>query len=239
MDVMQEFKASSFDCIVTDPPYWTLDKHRSTGTTTRLGGHGDASKRTGWFDTIDGTQLADLIDESFRLLKNNCHAYIMSDGQTLKWILSMVHERTEWTNCKPLVWDKVNIGMGYHYRGQHEFFVMLDKGKNRRLNSLATPDVWRVPMIRGGYPTEKPVQLMEIPICHSTNAGEIVLDPFMGGGSTLIAAQRTGRLSIGIDKNERACEIAVKRLCSELTSCLTPPKTVPKVGLTDERKPDQ
>lgn len=216
-DVMRGLPTFSVDCVVTDPAYWTLDKHRKTGTTTRLGGNQYPEKRSGWFETINDAQLASLIHESWNLLKNNCHAYIMSDGQTLGWILSMVSGRgDEWSNCKPIVWDKVNIGMGYHYRCQHEFFVMLDKGKNRRLNSLSTPDIWRVPMVRGGYPTEKPVALMEIPICHSTNEGETVLDPFMGGGSVLVAAERRGRKAIGIDKSEAACELAAKRLSSEL-----------------------
>lgn len=215
-EVMSTFEPESFDAIVTDPPYWTLDKHRSTGTTTRLGGHQDPQQRKGWFDTINEAQLRSLMDNAWMLLKENCHAYIMSDGQTLKWILAMASDDEDWSNCKPIVWDKVNIGMGYHYRCQHEFFVMLDKGKNRRLNSLSTSDVWRVPMIRGGYPTEKPVALMEIPICHSTNPGEVILDPFMGGGSTLVAAERRGRRAIGIDKNEAACELAAKRLSSEL-----------------------
>lgn len=215
-EVLSHFDAEMVDAIVTDPAYWTLDKHRSTGTTTRLGGHQDPTQRTGWFDTITEMQLRTLIDEAKRILKNNCHAYIMSDGQTLKWILNMATEDDAWSNCKPIVWDKINIGMGYHYRCQHEFFVMLDKGKNRRLNSLSTSDVWRVPMVRGGYPTEKPVALMEIPICHSTNPGELVLDPFMGGGSVLVAAERRGRRAIGIDKSEAACELAARRLSTEL-----------------------
>jgi site-specific DNA-methyltransferase (adenine-specific) len=213
-EVMQELPARTCDLIVTDPPYWTLDKHRAIGTTTRLGGNYDPEKRSGWFETIQEGQVHALMDESYRLLKNNCHAYFMSDGQTLKWILPLAD--TCWSNCKPIVWDKVNIGMGYHYRCKHEYFVMLDKGKNRRLNSLSTPDLWRVPMVRGGYPTEKPVALMEIPIRHSTSEGELVLDPFMGGGSTLVAAARAGRRAIGIDKSEAACELAATRLSAAL-----------------------
>jgi len=210
-----EFSEAQFDCIVTDPPYWTLDKWRSVGTTTRLGGNNDPEKRSGWFDTIDEKELWELMLESHRLLKPNCHAYIMGDGQVLRWLLGY-SEEAGFTNYKPLVWDKVNQGMGYHYRCRHEFFVMFDKGKNRKLNSFSTPDVWTVPMIRGGYPTEKPVAIMEIPILHSTQAGELVFDPFMGGGSLLVAAQRHGRRAIGIDKSEEACEIAAKRLSNVL-----------------------
>ena len=210
-------KDNSIDCIVTDPPYWTLDKWRNVGTTTRLGGNSDPDKQSGWFNTISQEQLWDVMRELFRVLKPDCHAYIMSDGQALRAILGY-SEEAGFSNYKPIVWDKVNQGMGYHYRCRHEFFVMLDKGKNRKLNSLSTPDVWTVPMIRGGYPTEKPVKLMQVPIEHSTSEGETILDPFMGGGSALIAARRLGRKAIGIDSSLDACELARRRVLEEKNS---------------------
>lgn len=206
----EDFTDESFDLIVTDPPYWTLDKWRNIGTTTRLGGNSDPEKQSGWFKTIDDTELWNGMCELYRLLKNNSHCYIMSDGQTLRTVLGYAEELFQ--NFKPIVWDKVNQGMGYHYRCRHEFFVMMDKGKNRKLNSLSTPDIWTVPMIRGGYPTEKPVALMRIPIEHSSALSELVFDPFMGGGSVLIAAKQLGRKAVGIDISEEACELAAKRL---------------------------
>lgn len=205
------FHAEQFDCIITDPPYWTLDKWRSIGSTTRLGGNLDPAKRSGWFDTIDEKELWELMLECHRLVKDNCHVYLMGDGQVLRH-LTGYSEEAEFTNYKPIVWDKVNQGMGYHYRCRHEFVVMFDKGKNRKLNSFSTPDIWTVPMIRGGYPTQKPVPLMEIPVAHSTAPGELIFDPFMGGGTTLIAARNLGRKAIGVDKSEAACELAAQRL---------------------------
>lgn len=212
-----KYPEGTFDCVITDPAYWTLDKWRNVGTTTRLGGHSDKSKQSGWFDTINQDGLQSLLVETWRVLKRNSHAYIMSDGQTLRWLLAMAHDADyHWSNVKPIVWDKVNQGMGYHFRSRHEYFVMLDKGKNRRLNSLSTPDVWQVPMIRGGYPTEKPVALMDIPILHSTDRGDLIFDPFMGGGSTLVSAERHGRRAVGFDISEKACEYAARRLSTEL-----------------------
>ncbi len=211
-DLAGQLPAASFDCIVTDPPYWTLDKWRAMGTTTRLGGNSDEAKRSGWFKTINEAQLRDALVACNWVLKLNCHAYFMCDGQTLRSLLMMAGEAgSGWANFKPIVWDKVAQGMGYHYRCRHEYFVMLDKGKNRRLNSLSTPDVWTVPMIRG-YPTEKPVDLMKIPIEHSTAPGEVILDPFCGGGSSLVAAKLLGRRAVGFDISEEACEITARRL---------------------------
>ena len=206
------FPPESFDCVVTDPPYWTLDKHRGTGTTTRLGGNREASKQSGWFKTIDHNELMQFASLVYTTLKKNHHAYVMSDGQTLRYALNYFGDLFD--NVKPLVWDKVNQGMGYHYRCRHEFFLMCDKGKNRQTNSKSVPDVWTVPMIRGGYPTEKPVELMKIPIANSTNESDLVCDPFMGGGSTLVAVKQLNRRAIGFDISEEACELAAKR-CQE------------------------
>jgi site-specific DNA-methyltransferase (adenine-specific) len=212
-NIVEQIPDNSIDLIVTDPAYWTLDRWRNVGTTTRLGGNRDKNKQSGWFETIDEEDLWILMGECYRILKPNCHCYIMSDGQVLKWILGYAEE-AGFSNYKPIVWDKVNQGMGYHYRCRHEYFVMLDKGKNRKLTNLSTPDIWAIPMIRGGYPTEKPVELMEIPIIHSSSENEIVLDMFCGSGSTLVAAKKNNRRYIGIDNNPLAVDTAIKRLIS-------------------------
>lgn len=215
LEYIQGLPGQSIDMLLTDPPYWTLDEHRKKGTTTRLGGHNDKDKRTGWFNTIDSQELFDLMCQAHRVMTTNRHAYIMGDGQVLKWLLGYAEE-AGFSNYKPIVWDKINQGMGYHYRCRHEFFVMLDKGKNRKLSSLSTPDIWSIKRImRAEVPTEKPVPLMEIPITHSTESGEVVLDPFMGGGSVAIACIKHGRKFIGVEINERHAEIAVRRIEAE------------------------
>lgn len=209
------YPTCTFDMVLTDPAYWTLDKWRNVGTTTRLGGHSDPDKQSGWFKTIDLEQLGTLIFQAIRVLKVQRHAYIMADGQCLHEAINFAIE-AGWANYKPIVWDKVHIGMGYHYRCRHEFFLMLDKAKNRKLNNNSTPDIWSVPFVKGGYPTEKPVALMEIPISHSTDPGDLILDPFCGGGATLVAAKRLGRRAVGIDINSEACKITAERLAQTM-----------------------
>lgn len=201
------------DLILTDPPYWTLNRWREIGTTTRLGGHREADKRdeAAWFATIDHDELWEFLCDSWIALRPNRHAYIMSDGATLPYLLGFAVHPMEgqpaWSNVKPLVWDKVTQGMGYHWRARHEFVVMLDKGR-RRLNDLGRPDILTHAKIRGGYPTEKPVALMRELLENSSNPGELVCDPFCGSGAVAVACAETGRRFVGGDIEERAVVLA-------------------------------
>lgn len=211
MEAIKTMPDNSVDLIFTDPPYWTLNKWREVGTTTRLGGHKDEGKRTGWFDTINENELFEFMCECCRILKNNRHACIMVDGQTLKWVLGYA-EKSGFNYCKPIVWDKVYQGMGYHLRNRHEFIVLLDKGKNRQPKNLGLSDIITIPMIKGGYPTEKPVELAKFFIEQYTEENETVFDGFMGAGTTLIACNQTNRNGIGIEKNPETFKIAETRI---------------------------
>jgi site-specific DNA-methyltransferase (adenine-specific) len=101
--------------------------------------------------------------------------------------------------------------MGYHYRARYEFILFFEKGK-RRLNDLGIADIITVPRIRGGYPAEKPVEIADVLIRQSSNAGDVVCDPFMGSGSVGMAAVRLGRRFLGNDLNPEAVRIAAQRL---------------------------
>jgi DNA modification methylase len=63
-----------------------------------------------------------------------------------------------------------------------------------------------------GHPCAKPIRMIEWLVSRASLPGEIVLDPFMGSGTTLVAAKRLGNKAIGIELEERYCEIAAKRL---------------------------
>ena len=72
------------------------------------------------------------------------------------------------------------------------------------------------------HPTQKPLRLMQELVELFTNIGEIILDPFMGSGTTLLAAKNLARKSIGIEIEEKYCEIAAKRLRQEVLSFKRP-----------------
>jgi site-specific DNA-methyltransferase (adenine-specific) len=208
----------SVDCIITDPPYWTLDKWRNIGTTTRLGGHRDKGQQRDemWFDTIDVDDLWEAFNHLGRILKKNAHAYFFADCEVQAVLNGWVREgETPFNYVKNLVWDKMDPGMGYHYRARHEYIVMLEKGK-RRLADLGIPDVLAFKRVQGQhYPTEKPLPLVELLLRQSTVEGETVLDPFCGSGVVGAAAEALGRSAILIDKSTRAIEWTKQRLKEE------------------------
>lgn len=83
-------------------------------------------------------------------------------------------------------------------------------------------DVWDIPFLnpkakeRTGYPTQKPLLLLERIIALATNEGDCVLDPFCGSGTTLVAAQSLGRVALGIDSSAEAVELTRKRLADPI-----------------------
>ena len=93
-----------------------------------------------------------------------------------------------------------------------------DKSATDDLNLKLALDVWYIPTLniaakeRMGYPTQKPEALLERIILASSNEGDIVLDPFVGGGTTIAVAERLGRRWIGIDNNEDAIKITTERI---------------------------
>lgn len=128
------------------------------------------------------------------------------------------------------VWVKSNPGMGSMYRSAHEFILVLrHPGAGHRNNvelgryGRSRSNVWHYPTAndfgRGGgegdllakHPTPKPVPLVAGAILDATARGEVVLDNFLGSGSTIIAAERTGRIGYGIELDAIFVDLAVRR----------------------------
>ena len=205
---LRELPADSVDLVITDPAYESLEKHRAIGTTTRLK-HSKASSND-WFKIFPNARFGELFRELYRVLRKDTHFYLLCDAETM-FVAKPEAEQAGFRFWKPLVWDKCTIGMGYHYRARYEFILFFEKGK-RRLNDLGIADIITVPRIRGGYPAEKPVEIADVLIRQSSNAGEVVCDPFMGSGSVGIGALRLGRRFLGNDLNPEAVRIAAQRL---------------------------
>lgn len=191
---------ASVDLLVTDPPYESLEKHRKIGTTTRLKVSKSSSNQ--WFEIFPNKRFEVLLKEIFRVLKKNSHFYLFCDQETM-FEIKPIAERVGFKFWKPIVWDKVTIGMGYHYRSRYEYILFFEKGK-KKLNNLGIPDILEYKRVYRGYPTEKPVGLLEVLISQSSSVDDLVVDPFFGSGSTLIAAQNLSRTFLGCDISDSA-----------------------------------
>lgn len=200
VDWLKTLPSGSVDLVVTDPPYESLEKHRKIGTTTRL--KVSAASSNEWFSIFPNERFESLLTEIYRVMKKNSHFYIFCDQETM-FVLKPIGEKVGFKFWKPIVWNKMAIGMGYHYRAKYEFILFFEKGK-RKLNSLSIPDVLEYKRIRNGYPTEKPVELLELLIEQSSSEGEVVIDPFFGSGSALKAAVNLGRDCKGCDISDSA-----------------------------------
>lgn len=205
---LRSLPAQSVNLFVTDPAYESLEKHRAVGTTTRL----KASKASSnaWFPIFRNERFAELFEALYRALADDSHLYFFCDQETA-FVAKGIGEAAGFRFWKPLVWDKKTMGMGYHYRARYEFVLFFEKGK-RRLNDLSIPDILAFDRVRNGYPTEKPVPLIEVLIAQSTAPGDIVADPFSGSAATGAAALNLGRRYWGADIAEGAMAYGKGRL---------------------------
>lgn len=208
---LRTLPSTSIDCVITDPPYESLEKHRAVGTTTRLK-HSKASSND-WFEIFPNSRFPDLFREVYRVLSKNSHFYMFCDQETM-FVAKPLAEEAGFKFWKPIIWDKKKIGMGYHYRARYECILFFEKGK-KRLNNLGVPDIIEVARVYRGYPTEKPAEVSEVLIQQSTKPGDLVADPFLGSGSAGVAATRNGRNFIGSDICEEAFDVARARLLQE------------------------
>lgn len=208
IDWLKTLEASSIDLVITDPPYESLEKHRKVGTTTRLKQSKSSSNQ--WFEIFPNQRFEELFTEIYRVLKKNSHFYLFCDQETM-FIIKPIAEKVGFKFWKPIIWDKVAIGMGYHYRARYEFILFFEKGK-RKLNNLSIPDILVEKRIVKGYPTEKPVNLAKVLIEQSTTENDIVIDPFCGSGFVGIAATYLNRKFKGNDISLEAVKLAIDRI---------------------------
>lgn len=215
LEGMKRLSEESVDLIVTDPPYRTT----SRGNAGNSGGmlQKDINKKGKVFNHND-IEPNLYIPQLYKVLKNGGHFYIMTNHVNLQNMLNVSSE-TGFKFIKSLIWNKGNKIMGQYYMSQFEYILFFRKGKGVKINHCGTSDILNIPNLKskakeGGnlHDTEKPVELMEILIENSSNVGQIVLDPFMGIGSTAIACINTKRRYIGFELDPKYFDVACERL---------------------------
>jgi len=229
-DVLPSYDACSIDFIFADPPYGHNNNNNGDlihhwEKALGLARHGPPAAARPMAN--DGPEANELVrwfyEESERLLRPGaccccCGGGGGPDPQFARWSL-WLDEAIGFKHA--VVWDKCRLGMGWHYRRNYEMVLVGQKkgaackwyGGNNVPNVVRfekiIPQAWQ-------HPTVKPLELPAWFIGLHTLPGDVVLDPFMGSGTTLVAAKSLGRRSIGIEIDERYCEMAAKRLSQEV-----------------------
>lgn len=210
LEVMKSIPAGSVDMILTDPPYgMNLTPQRETGKF-----HGVKIKNDNnllWVDPF--------FDECFRVTKTNAGSFFFCSHHCIAQFISGARKAGfEVKNI--LTWDKKHFGMGGNWRPVTEFIILCVKGrfvtKSNNLSNILT--FRKVHHSRAAHPTQKPIDLL----CHLIEEPdydpELILDPFMGSGSTGVACMNTGRRFIGIEMDSGYFQTAQGRIMEASTA---------------------
>jgi len=223
--VMNDRKA---DVIFTDPPY----NVRISG---HVSGNGRASHRefvmaSGEMSEAEFTRF--LTDGLSLMAEHSARGslhYICMDWRHLPELLYA--GRVAYSELKNVcVWVKDNAGMGSFYRSQHELVCVFENGRGRYRNNVqlgrfgrSRSNVWNYPGANSFsrnsgegdllalHPTVKPVALVADAIMDCSARGDLVLDPFLGSGTTVIASERTGRVCHGMELDPIYVDTLVRR----------------------------
>lgn len=215
LDTLKNIPNESIDLIVTDPPYPTT----SRGNAGNSGGmlQKDINKKGKVFK-YNNINCKEYAPEFYRLLKDGSHCYVMTNHINL---IDMLNTFTDvgFHFIKSLIWNKGNKIMGQYYMSQYEYILFFRKGKGKKINNCGTSDILSISNKKTKdkdgkniHDTEKPVELMEVLVNNSSQENELVLDPFMGVGSTGIACIKNNRNFIGMELDEKYFNIAKERI---------------------------
>ena len=226
-EILPTLPAASIDFVFTDPPYGHNNNTNGDLAHRREAALGilppGAAAPEARPIANDGPEANEMVREVFghidRLLAPGCCCCCCCcgggpDPQFARWSL-WLDEAIGFKQA--VVWDKGGLGMGWHYRRNYEMVLVgqVPGGPCRWYGGNDVPNVIRLGGLKPSaldHPTPKPVELPAHFIGLHTQVGDLVLDPFMGAGTTLVAAQRMGRRAIGIELEERWCQQAVERL---------------------------
>jgi len=206
LDVMKDIPDGSVDMVLTDPPYG-MDYQSNRRTVTEKFSKIRNDNGLLWLD--------DFVDECCRVMSDNSAAYVFCSWHKVEVFKKSFERKFNLKNI--IVWVKNNHGSGDlkgAYAPKHEFVLYMHKGRSLFRNGRA-PDVMMADKVSGSkmvHPTEKPIQLLERFVVNNSDEGDIILDPFMGSGTTGVAAKSLNRSFIGIELDEAYFNIAKDRI---------------------------
>lgn len=229
LNFAKSITSNSVDCVITDCPYHiiaggistTENKNEPKGIfRKRLKSDGTncsnkwiTNCRRGKMFEYNDIKFSEWLPEVYRVLKDDTHCYIMINGRNLMKLQEEA-EKVGFAYQNLLVWKKNNATPSQFYMNQCEFILFLKKGYSKYINNIGTKNVFEIDNIIGKkvHPTEKPVELMQIMVENSTKENDVILDPFMGSGSTGVACKILRRDFIGCEIDKTYFDIAKKRI---------------------------
>jgi len=197
---------NSIDCIITDPPYGDnsvygrLDKEIKNNENPLLN--------------------CKMLFNAQRILKKDSTIYNFTNWKHYPFLTEFIMRYTCFNIAMMLVLNKSNFGLGCKFRNQHELVLVLEKGKPN-YNSNNFSNVMNFKMIQhdnNTHPHEKPEGIIRKIIKHSTKEGDLVLDCFMGSGTTAVVCKQLHRRFIGFEIEEKWVSLSKKRLSQSILS---------------------
>jgi site-specific DNA-methyltransferase (adenine-specific) len=200
LEVMKGFADKSFDLVLTDPPYGigeAAGKNKSRGLLAISKDYGNEA----WDNQIPSREY---FDEMRRVSKNQIifggNYFVEYLENSPCWIVwDKDNGATNFADCE-LAWTSFKTAVR-RFKFRWQGMLQENMGKHKEIRQ---------------HPTQKPVELFKWLIEKYTTEGDTILDPFMGSGTTLVAAKYLGRNATGIEISEKYCEIARSRLSQDM-----------------------
>ena len=208
LELMKTIPDGSVDMVLTDPPYRTIsggNKANVSLAKSMGGNNGKVFKH-------NDISFSMWVPEVFRILKDNSHAYFMTNFMNL-FALQKELTCSGFNIHNLLVWQKNTCTANRWYMKNAEYTLFARKGAAKTINNPSSKVVHSFNNPRDKrHPTEKPVELMEYYIKNSSTSFDTVFDPFMGSGTTGVAAVQMGRKFIGIEREPKYFDMTCKRI---------------------------
>lgn len=210
LEVMKNLPTSSVDLVVTDPPY---DVHAGKG-----GGAFGNRKAFSEIQFISNGFSNEVLDELCRVMKKiNCY-FFCSQKQIIPLLDYFVKDKK--CNYNLLTWHKTNPvpACNNKYLSDTEYCLFFRESGVKILGSFETKKTYYVTPLnikdkqKYNHPTVKPLDIIQNLIVNSSNEGDVVLDPFVGSGTTGVACKNLHRNFIGIELDEHYFDVASERL---------------------------
>jgi DNA modification methylase len=205
IQILPKLEKKTFDLLLSDPPYG-MDFKSGWNNKEKIAN-----------DKIQDTTILfeNVLKESVPLLKDDAHFYLFGNINFIGKIRPIIEKYLNLKNI--LIWDRRVIGMGdlksygnsydIIYFGYNKVWKDLNGTRDRDLLSYS-----RIDPAKNIHPTEKPLDILEYLIKKSSNENDKVLEPFAGGGSTLVACKNTNRQATGIEIEEQYVKLINTRI---------------------------